>query len=166
MFAARFAGFLACFATAIPALAQGVARGNFGDWEHRCEATSAGPTANCILYQNVADEQNDQFNIVVIIIKIADPMGQKRPALRVIAPLGVLLPKGLTLKIDQKEVGSTGFIRCVPTGCVAEVAMDDTLVDSFSTADTAVFSVFQTETDGKGLPVGLKGFAAGLAALK
>ena len=49
--------------------------------------------------------------------------------LRVVAPLGVLLPSGLGLKIDQTDIGRAGFVRCLTTGCVAEVVMDDKLLD-------------------------------------
>jgi len=53
---------------------------------------------------------------------------QKSRLMRVVAPLGVLLPSGLGLKIDNNDVGRAGFVRCLPNGCVAEVIMDDTLV--------------------------------------
>ena len=35
--------------------------------------------------------------------------------MRVVAPLGVLLPSGLGLKIDNAELGRAGFVRCCPT---------------------------------------------------
>ena len=171
----RFAGLIAA-AALLPALcaqiafAQGTVRGSFGDWEHRCEAGADVNSENCILYQNVADDQNAQFNLVIVVIKITDAANRgnsdRRPVLRVIAPLGVLLPRGLGLKIDTKDVGTTGFVRCVQSGCVAEADMDAGLVRDFSAGETALFSIFQTETEGKGLPINLKGFADGLKALK
>ncbi len=47
--------------------------------------------------------------------------------MRVVAPLGVLLPSGLGLKIDNADIGRAGFVRCLPNGCIAEVIMDDAL---------------------------------------
>ncbi len=41
--------------------------------------------------------------------------------LRVVAPLNVLLPAGLGLKVDDADIGRAGFVRCLPNGCVAEV---------------------------------------------
>ena len=82
------------------------------------------------------------------------------------APLGVLLPSGLGLKIDQTDIGRAGFVRCLTTGCVAEVVMDDGLVRQFKSGTQATFIVFQTPEEGVGIPLSMKGFAAGFDSLK
>jgi len=41
--------------------------------------------------------------------------------MRMVAPLGVLLPSGLGPKLDNQDAGRAGFVRCLPNGCVAEV---------------------------------------------
>jgi len=61
--------------------------------------------------------------------------------MRVLAPLGVLLPNGLGLRINQADVGRAGFVRCLPNGCVAEVVMDDNLVKQLRTGTSATFIV-------------------------
>ena len=85
--------------------------------------------------------------------------------MRVVAPVGVLLPSGLGLKIDQVDVGRAGFVRCLTTGCVAEVVMDDTLLGQLRTGKTATFIVFQTPDEGIGIPVALNGFGPGFDRL-
>ena len=82
-----------------------------------------------------------------------------------IAPLGILLPSGLGLKIDQADLGRAGFVRCLPTGCVAEVVMEDKLLDQFKAGQNATFIIFQTPEEGIGIPLALNGFAQGFAAL-
>jgi invasion protein IalB len=77
----------------------------------------------------------------------------------VVAPLGVLIPSGLGLKIDQTDVGRAGFVRCLPNGCVAEVVMDDNLIGQLRSGKSATFIIFQTPEEGIGIPVSLKGFA-------
>ena len=54
--------------------------------------------------------------------------------LRVLAPLGVLLPNGLGLNVDGKDMGRVAFVRCLPNGCVAEVVLDDALLKNSSRA--------------------------------
>jgi invasion protein IalB len=81
--------------------------------------------------------------------------------MRIQAPLGVLLPAGLGLKIDNADVGRAGFVRCLPRGCYAEVTMDDNLLKQLRTGTTATFFIFQTPEEGIGFPVSLKGFGAG-----
>ena len=76
-------------------------------------------------------------------------------------PLGVLLPSGLGLKIDQADVGRAGFVRCLPTGCVAEVMMEDKLIDQLRNGTTATFIIFQTPEEGIGIPLTLTGFKDG-----
>ena len=91
-------------------------------------------------------------------VKTAD---QKSRLMRVVAPLGVLLPSGLGLKIDNQDVGRAGFVRCLPNGCVAEVVMDDKLVGQMRTGQTSTFIIFQTPEEGIGFPMSLKGFGEG-----
>ncbi len=97
-FAATAACCLALAGFAGGASAQGVVRGNFSDWELRCEQQQ-GKDEQCILYQNVADEKDSNINVVVVVLRVQDPPaadgkpGARKPVLRVIAPLGVLLPR-------------------------------------------------------------------------
>ena len=67
-------------------------------------------------------EDRANVGLTVIVLKTAD---QKSRLMRVVAPLGVLLPSGLGLKIDKADIGRAGFVRCLPNGCIAEVVMDD-----------------------------------------
>jgi invasion protein IalB len=149
-----------CFAA--PAAAQGAVKSKFGDWEIRCETPAGAASEQCALIQSVAAEDKANLNLVVVVLKTSD--GKSR-LLRVIAPPGVLLPKGLGLTIDQNRIGSTGFVKCLPSGCVAEVIMDDKLVDQLKTGKTATFVIYLTPDEGVGLPLSLAGFKEGFAKL-
>jgi invasion protein IalB len=144
------------------ALAQGAVRATHGDWQVRCDTPPGSRAEQCALVQNVAAEDRPNVALTVIALKTAD--GRAR-LLRVLAPLGVLLPSGLGLKIDTTDVGRAGFVRCLPSGCVAEVVMDDSLLGQFSAGQTATFIIFQTPEEGIGVPVSLNGFKAGFEAL-
>ena len=144
------------------ALAQGVVKAKHGDWEERCETPPGATKEQCALIQSVAAEDRPNISLVVIVLKTAD--GKSR-LLRVVAPLGVLLPSGLGLKVDQVDIGRAGFVRCLPSGCIAEVTMEDKLVDQLSSGTTATFIIFQTPEEGIGIPLTLAGFKDGFAAL-
>ncbi|MFT4096842.1 MAG: invasion associated locus B family protein [Rhodoblastus sp.] len=137
-------------------------RTKFNDWELRCETPPGAAKEQCALLQSVAADDKPNINLVVITLKTAD--GKSR-LLRVIAPLGVLLPNGLGLKIDQADIGRAGFVRCLPTGCVAEVIMDEKLLDQLRTGKTATFIIYQTPEEGVGIPLNLAGFGEGFDAL-
>jgi len=144
------------------ASAQGVVKTKFGDWEMRCETPAGAASEQCALVQSVAAEDKANVNLVVIVLKTSD--GKSR-LLRVVAPLGVLLPNGLGLKIDQTDIGRAGFVKCLPNGCVAEVMMDDKLIDQLKNGKTATFVIHQTPEEGIGLPLALQGFKEGYAKL-
>ncbi len=143
--------------------AQGLVRNTFGDWQLRCETPAGAKAEQCALVQYLAAEDRPNLTLVVIVLKTADNRGY---LLRVVAPLGILLPSGLGLKIDQTDVGRAGFVRCLTTGCVAEVVMDDGLVKQFSNGAQATFIVFQTPEEGVGIPLSMKGFGQGFQNLK
>jgi hypothetical protein len=71
---------------------------------------------------------------------------------RVLAPLGVLLPRGLGLKIDDVEIGHAPFVRCQAAGCYAQMVVEGTLAQQLKIGKTAIFSIFQIEEAGVGFP--------------
>jgi invasion protein IalB len=159
----RFAAalLLAAWAGVASAEAQGVVRATYGDWQMRCESVQ-GAGDQCALVQNVVTEDKGNLGLVVIVVKTADGSGL---LLRVVAPLNILLPNGLGLRIDRTEIGRAGFVRCLTTGCVAEVVMDAQLLAQFRSGRSATFIVWPTPDEGVGIPVALTGFSAGVAAL-
>lgn len=149
-------------AAASPAVAQGVVKSVYGDWQIRCDTPPGAKSEQCALIQSVTAEDRPNVSLTVIVLKTAD---QKSRLMRVLAPLGVLLPSGLGLKIDQTDIGRAGFVRCLPNGCVAEVVMDDNLLNQLRTGTTATYIIFQTPEEGIGIPMALKGFGEGYEKL-
>jgi len=144
-------------------LAQGAVRSTHGDWELRCDTPPGAQSEQCVVMQFVTAEDRDNVGLTVIALKTADGQAQ---ILRILAPLGVLLPRGLGLRIDNDDMGSAGFVRCLPNGCVAEVIMDAALIAKLSGGKTATFVIFQTPEEGIGIPISLNGFGEGYQALQ
>jgi invasion protein IalB len=140
------------------ARAQGAVRSVHGDWQIRCDTPPGAQGEQCALIQSVVAEDRSNAGLTVIVLKTAD---QKSKLMRVVAPLGVLLPSGLGLKLDNVDVGRAGFVRCLPNGCVAEVVMDDKLLGQLRGAKTATFIIFETPEEGIGFPLSLNGLADG-----
>jgi invasion protein IalB len=140
------------------ATAQGAVKSVHNDWQVRCDTPPGAQNEQCALMQSVMAEDRPNVGLTVIVLKTAD---QKSRLMRVVAPMGVLLPSGLGLKIDQADVGRAGFVRCQPNGCVAEVVMDDNLLKQLRAGQTATFIIFQTPEEGIGFPISLKGFGEG-----
>jgi invasion protein IalB len=153
-------GFVLAFLLGLTAAAsaQGAVRSVHGDWQIRCDTPPGAQTEQCALIQSVVAEDRSNAGLTVIVLKTAD---QKNKLMRVVAPLGVLLPSGLGLKLDNVDVGRAGFVRCLPNGCVAEVVMDDKLLNQLRNAKTATFIIFETPEEGIGFPLSLNGLGEG-----
>jgi invasion protein IalB len=140
----------------------GTVRSSHGAWSVVCDKPAGASTEQCALMQNVIAEDRPEIGLSVVVLKTAD---RKSKILRVLAPLGVLLPNGLGLNIDGKDIGRAYFVRCFSDGCYAEVVLEDQLLKTLRSGATATFIVFQSPEEGIGIPVDLKGFAEGYDAL-
>ena len=144
------------------ALAQGQVKSKHGDWDLRCDTPPGAQSQQCVIMQFVTAQDRENVGLSVVVMKTADKQAR---ILRVLAPLGVLLPRGLGLRIDNTDMGTTGFIRCLPNGCVSEVLMDDSLIQQLRSGTQAMFVIFQTPEEGIGVPISLAGFSEGFDAL-
>lgn len=145
-----------------PELAAGEVRAMHGSWQLRCGRPPGAQKEKCALVQSVKAEDRQNVSLMVIFMRSYD--GKTR-ILRVFAPLGVLLPTGLGLKIDNTDVGHAPFMKCGPVGCMAEVVVNDDLFTKLKGGKDAIFIIFQTPENGIGIPISLAGFNDGLNAL-
>lgn len=140
----------------------GAVKAQHGDWQVVCKAPPPGAKNEvCALVQSVTAEDKNNVGLTVYFQKFSD--GTR--VLRVFAPVGVLLPRGLGLKIDNKDVGNAPFLRCHSFACYAQVVAEEALITQLKAGKQAVFIIFQTEEAGIGIPISLAGFDKALAAL-
>lgn len=161
------AQFAVMLGTSSPAFAvdapEGTVKAQHGDWQVVCKDPPPGAKNGvCALVQSVTAEDKNNIGLTVYFQKFSN--GTR--VLRVFAPLGVLLPPGLGLKIDDKDVGHAPFLRCHSFACYAQVVVEDSLIQQLKTGKTAIFIIFQTEEAGIGIPISLKGFGEALQDLK
>jgi invasion protein IalB len=134
-----------------------------GDWQVVCKPPPPGSKEKvCALVQSVTAEDRNNVGLTVYFQVFSN--GTR--VLRVFAPLGILLPPGLGLKIDGEDVGNAPFLRCHSFACYAQVVVKDDLTNRLKEGKTAIFVIFQTEEAGIGIPISLNGFAKGLAVLQ
>ncbi len=142
--------------------ADGTVKAQHGDWQVVCKSPPPGAKNEvCALVQSVTAEDRSNVGLTIYFQKFTTGVR----VLRVFAPLGVLLPPGVGLKIDDADVGHAPFLRCHTFACYAQVTVEDKLVEQLKSGKTAIFVIFQTEEAGIGIPVSLNGFGDALAAL-
>lgn|SRR5690606_6113646 len=140
----------------------GQVRSTHGAWQVRCGQLAGAKQEKCALVQYVRAEDRPNISLTVIFLRSFD---NDQKVLRVVTPLGILLPTGIGLKIDDVDVGKTQFLKCWSIGCVAEVVVDDTLLTKLMQGKRASFIIFQTPEYGIGVPIALNGFSDGLKNL-
>jgi invasion protein IalB len=140
-----------------------VVRETHGAWQVSCRTPPGAKEEKCALVQSVTAEDRPNVGLTVVFYKA---IGEDKKLLRVVVPLGVLLPTGLGLKIDGLDVGNAPFLKCGKRGCVAEVVLQDEVIAKMKTGSIAMFIIFDTPEAGIGIPVSLQGFGDALANLK
>jgi invasion protein IalB len=140
-----------------------VVRETHGAWQVSCRTPPGAKEEKCALVQSVTAEDRPNVGLTVVFYKA---IGENKKLLRVVVPLGVLLPTGLGLKIDDQDVGNAPFLKCGKRGCVAEVVLQDEVIAKLKQGTNAMFIIFDTPEAGIGIPVSLQGFTDAFASLK
>ena len=108
----------------------GTVKSTHGAWSIICDTPAGATSEQCAMMQNVVAEDRPEIGLSVVVLRTAD---NKAEILRVLAPLGVLLPNGLGLNVDGKDIGRAYFVRCFQDGCYAEVILEKPLLDTLKT---------------------------------
>ena len=140
-----------------------VVKGTHGAWQVSCRKPPGAKEEKCALVQSVTAEDRPNVGLTVVFYK---SIGEDKKLLRVVVPLGVLLPTGLGLKIDGQDVGNAPFLKCSKKGCIAEVVLQDEVIKKLMGGGTAMFIIFDTPEAGIGIPISLQGFGDALSNLK
>jgi len=138
-------------------------KGTHGAWQVSCRTPPGAKEEKCALVQSVTAEDRPNVGLTVVFYKA---IGEDKKLLRVVVPLGVLLPTGLGLKIDGQDVGNAPFLKCSKKGCIAEVVLQDEVIKKLMGGGTAMFIIFDTPEAGIGIPISLQGFGDALSNLK
>ena len=85
-----------------------------GAWSIICDTPAGASAEQCAMMQNVVAEDRPEMGLSVVVLRTAD---NKAEILRVLAPLGVLLPNGLGLNVTART--SAAPISCAASRTAA-----------------------------------------------
>lgn len=132
------------------------------DWRLHCRLAQPDREV-CEMRQSIVNENGDR----VVLAVVGRLPNSDAPGLLILVPLGILLPPGTFLRIDQGEETRVPVARCEREGCQIELLLDDDLLPRLKAGTRAVVS-FHVD-DGRGqrvrvdVPISLIGFSAALA---
>jgi invasion protein IalB len=131
----------------------------FDDWQVRCfPIQSPSP---CDMFQEVANPQRNQR---ILAISIAYVPSMDRYALQVTVPLGVSLPKGLSMQTDSYTSPTLHYRRCDRDGCYVETGVDKTMIEGIAKSSPDAKAKVNITGDSNGKNVGITFFLKGFAA--
>jgi invasion protein IalB len=100
--------------------APSVTRSTYQDWQSTCVLLEEKPA--CEITQTMQLEKDGQtsFAMRITLIKQAD-----KTVMEIALPLGLDLPAGIALQVDENNEINIPFVTCVAQGCAAVVVTED-----------------------------------------
>lgn len=100
---------------------------------------------------------------VLVSAAIREVDGQTQKALMVMVPLGMALPPGVQVKIDEGEAIKLQFTLCHAAGCTAEAEATPAIIEQMKKGKQVVVAAINLAGKAIGFPVPLTGFDKALA---
>jgi invasion protein IalB len=139
----------------------------FQDWTVRCDKPTEGAPADakpvCYLHQEVKNEKGDR---PLMFMMVGFLPNKTEPVAILSFPLGIFLPTGVTLQIDEGKPARFPVERCFPNGCRAGLELSDELLTALKSGTGATFTYNYDAEQQVHARVSLRGFTAGVTALK
>jgi invasion protein IalB len=133
----------------------------FQDWTLSCRA-EAGNAETCRMQQEVVNQKGNQ----VLLAVVGRLRSLNEPAMLILLPLGIALPPGVFLKIDDGEQQRVEINLCEKQGCRIELVLKPDLLAQLKAGTKAIVSFHVFDQQGKqpevDVPVSLLGFSAAL----
>jgi len=150
--------FLIC-ASAHAELAEGMA---FGSWKVNCETDTQNNHPGCFIVQNLVLREGGQRVLQIAVGFVAEA---PEPIALLALPLGISLPPGAQIQVDDNKPERIPIERCEPNGCRAGLKLKDGLLEGFRTGKQVSITIYDAKREPIVVPLSLDGFEQGLAAL-
>lgn len=133
-------------------------RATYGDWEIRCVTDT-----DCVMTQ-LHRRSERSADAVFTIIKPQGLVGDDGQPIvafaEIVVPLGVYLPGGLGLKVDDQPAKAAPYERCIEEGCVVRAPISPTMLGNLKAGGTVFLVVFGSPEKPVQIPMSLAGFTA------
>jgi len=135
----------------------------FGNWRVSCETDAQDARKGCFIVQNLVLREGGQRVLQFAIGFIAET---PEPIALISLPLGISLPPGAQIQIDELEPTRIAIERCEPNGCRAGMKLTETVLETLRNGDRILVTFYDAKRQPIEVPLSLKGFEEGLAAVK
>jgi invasion protein IalB len=134
----------------------------FEDWVLRCQPESETQPRACRIRQNIIAE--DSGNTVLQVV--AGRFGPEKVLGAVIfLPVGVRLPPGIRIQVDERPPRAFPFEVCDSETCQVRAILEGGLLEDFKAGMAGQVNFQNAAGQSRTVPISLKGFTAALRAL-
>jgi invasion protein IalB len=134
-------------------------KGTYGAWEVRCR-DDAPNTCGAVL--QVINKETKQTLLAWTVG--ANNQGKMQSLIQ--TPTGVLIGRGVELKLDAGPTRRIGFLNCEPGSCRALANMDESFLGEARTAEKAKLTIYASDGRGINFDIPLSGLKDALLAIQ
>lgn len=135
----------------------------FDDWSRICTNAESGEEV-CQIVQSANQNESGRLVFQTAVGYVAD---NDRPIMYLTAPLGIFLPRGISIFVDEEEDGLTATVqRCDANGCLAVLALEENWVDKLKKGGEAKLIFAASAQQNVSVPLSLTGFTDAFNSLE
>ena len=142
--------------------AQAPAENKGPGWAVNCKSAATETGLECRLSQTVVTQQGGQ---VLADVTVLIPADKKAPEAILRLPLGILLPAGATLRVDDKVALQLNFRACDRNGCYARAPISATMLADLQKGRQLHVNFKNLAEKPIDVPLSLDGFAEAYAKI-
>lgn len=150
------------FGATAPASKDELETRQFQDWMVRCGKTRPDVPEACEMVQQPKDDKGQ----TVLFVAVGKVANTGKPGMLIIPPLGIALPPGVALKVDDGEEFPAPVARCERHGCEVELLLEPKVLARLKAGQKAnvLFQIRDQNGAPKivGVPFSLFGFTSAL----
>lgn len=133
-----------------------------GSWTVRCATIAASAGRECIMFQNLVLKSGGQ---TVLQFSVGLDPADRTPTVILSLPLGISLPPGVAIRIDEGKPAKFPVERCAPDGCRAGIKLRPATVEQLGAGKQLTITFFDGGRQPIKVPLSLDGFNAAYKAL-
>lgn len=147
----------------------------FEDWFYRCvdlKSSDGASIASCEVAQIAQIKQGaENVNVLTLAIAKTAPEAGKKPSnndllLTVLVPLNVVLPIGLSLRVDEKDIVTAPYRNCNQSGCWAQQKLGGKMLSALQKGTSGEAKLRLMNGQNINLKFSLKGLSKALTELQ
>jgi invasion protein IalB len=134
----------------------------FDDWVLKCGGKGIKDDP-CFIMQDLFIKKSGQ-RLLRVAVGYLGP--DNKPMLFLTTPLGIFLPPGIAISIDDRDGHKTPFRVCIPKGCKASIMLNKKLIGALKKGNQMKVAFFDGGTQKQiTVEISLTGFSKGFGAL-